>query len=167
MRMLIFITALNLLFSCQQSNEKSRIINNSIQQTNSYKTNLKELGKYINLSNVKIDSTKKIYWNVYQLGNKNSEVPGPSDYYIIASFKLDEFNADTFRVLNILKQPMKKDSQYYKEWLPNNMNFIFGSENDKIEVPVYAINLFKKSPYLNGFFCISDDLDVYLFMNTQ
>ena len=165
MKIISFILISLFIINCYKENTTT--INTNTQHTYNFKSDIVELSQYIDLSKVKIDSNQSVYWNVYKLGSENSEVPGPSDYYIIASFKLQRLEMNNLNIVNILNQPLKKESQYYKDWLPGSTDFLFNDKDEKTEILVYAPNLFKKSPYINGFFCVSDNLNVYLFMYTQ
>ena len=93
--------------------------------------------------------------------------PGPSDYYLIATFKLRSIDRSKYKQINILKAPLEMNSMYYKEWLPKNIiSNLFDSAKFK-EMPVYAANIFYKSPYLEGFFIVQNDSTVYLQMLTK
>ena len=133
-----------------------------------YSININRLKKNINMSNIQIDTIQQVYWNIYKIGNADDDVPGPSDYYIIASFKLlKKIDTNKLKKINILRKPLKKNSIYYKKWLPRKIKYLFDKKRKNLNIPIYSTRIFNKSPYLNGFFCISDSLYVYLYMYTQ
>ena len=126
-----------------------------------------ELGRMINLTQIKIDSSQKVSWAVYRMGGEAGGFLGPSDFYLIACFKLQEVDSSKLTVTNTITQPLKKTSIYYKEWLPGNSSYLFETESSNLKIDAYEAQIFAKSPYLHGFFCVSKDKYLYLFMNTQ
>ncbi len=128
---------------------------------------INEIKKVIELSSVDIDTLQQSKCGIYKIGSDNDRVPGPSDYYLIATFKLRSVDRSKCKQINILKAPLEMNSMYYKEWLPKNIiSNLFDNTKFK-EIPVYAANIFYKSPYLEGFFILVGDSTVYLQMLTK
>lgn len=128
---------------------------------------LDKIKNIINLSQVRVDTLSRSNLGIYKVGQNEEGVPGPSDYYIVSTFKINFIDTVNFKQINLLKSPLDENSIYYKKWLPNNViKNLFSKEIFK-ELPVYSAEIFYKSPYLDGFFVLQSDSTIYLQMGTK
>jgi hypothetical protein len=126
-----------------------------------------DIKKIINLSRVTLDTNNQIKIGIYKIGSKNESVPGPSDYYLIGSFKVLHLDTTKLESINLLKTPLEINSFEYKEWLPNSIKEGLFNKEKFTEQYLYSSNLFARSPFLTGFFILQKDSTVYLQMLTQ
>jgi hypothetical protein len=158
-----------LLFSCTSGNRNNETVSSETLDliNDTLISDIKRIKQVVELSDIDIDTLQRINCGIYKIGSDDDRIPGPSDYYLIASFKLRSIDTSKCKQINVLKAPLEMNSIYYKEWLPKNIvNNLFDRNKFK-ETSVYAANLFYKSPYLEGFFILQSDSTVYLQMQTK
>src|SRR5690606_7466372 len=154
-----------ILFSCNTTDNEENII--ASQGKDSTVISIKKAEKIINLTRVNVDTNNNINLGMYKIGIENERIPGPSDYYLIATFNILEIDTTDLQVINTIKETLEKNNIYYKYWLPNNViKTLFTNETFK-ETKIYSAELFYKSPYLQGFFIIQNDSTIYLHLQTK
>lgn len=160
-----YLIFLAILISCNATKNKRNIAEIGISDTTL--SNIKEIEKIIDLTTVRIDTLSSIKMGIYKIGVENERIPGPSDYYLISTFKIRDLDTTKLKVINILTKPLDRNSIYYKEWLSIDLiNQLFTIENFS-ENKVYSAELFYKSPYSQGFFILQKDSTIYLMLQTQ
>lgn len=159
------LISLLVLLSCNTTENKKNVM--TTKNNDTIINNIKDVEKTINITNVKIDTNSSINMYLYKIGVENERIPGPSDYYLIATFKILDIDTTKFKVINSLKEPLDKKSIFYKEWLPNSVVKTLFTKATFKEAKVYSAELFYKSPYLQGFFILQNDSTIYLQMQTK
>ena len=137
-------------FLCCSSEENSiSNIYGAESSESEFNVSIQELSNHLNISNLNLDSTS-LKWKVYTMGSPNERSIGPSDYYIIATFKTVDKNLSIQPTNDTLMGPISRENVMFKEWIPDTLKkMIFTAETFK-KVPIYDFDEIKKSPYLNG-----------------
>lgn len=129
---------------------------------NSYKCDTLSLEKIIASLEIECD-TNTIHGVMYNMSS-GGILPAPEDYYLILSFKKNNIK-DTISCSKI-SYKLDKNSVYYKDWLPNQVNCLFDSSLN-CNIQKCNININFKSSNLIGFFCIMPNDYVYLFAKVK
>ena len=139
------------------------------QKENKVQMNLSDLNELINLP-IEPDS---VQWVRVNQGMVTKESIGPTDYYLISVFHCSEK-----QTLNLKKQineiqdiseQLYLEKNFIKDWFPESVKNNFFLENDylRIESRAFEAKKFIKPPLNNGFFFITDDNKVFLYMYTN
>ena len=164
----LLLTCLITFWGCDIPKSNVRLISKgSGDERDTTYSKIDDIKKIINLNGVTLDTNNQIKIGIYHIGIKSESIPGPSDYYLIGSFKLLRLDTTKLESINLLKTPLEINSFEYKEWLPNSIKEGLFNQEKFTEQRLYSSSLFAKSPFLTGFFILQKDSTVYLQMLTQ
>lgn len=139
------------------------------QKENKVQMNLSDLNELINLP-IEPDS---VQWIRVTQGEATEESMGPTDYYLISVFHCNE--KQKLKLKNQINESEDISEQLYleknfiKDWFPESVKNYFYLENDylRIKSRVFEAKKFMKPPLNNGFFFMTDDNKVLLYMYTN
>lgn len=150
---IIYSIALLLLFQGCLTND----INNS------YKCDILSLKEIIASLEIECD-TNTIHGVIYNSSAGRSMLPAPEYYYLILSFKKNSIKNSV--LCSKMSYKLDKNSVYYKDWLPNQVNCLFDNSLN-CDIQECNVNINFKSANLIGFFCIMPNNYVYLFATVR
>ncbi|WP_044202280.1 hypothetical protein [Flammeovirga sp. OC4] len=153
---LLFIVLLNCI-ACNE--EKKETINNDIPT----------LSKIINLPVV----PNSAIWEVNSKSNADGFVPGPTDYQLYCI--LDYDSTQIQKLMQVLKNrdDLSKakflNKKFIKKWYPTSVEEQFYSDGNylKLKSKVYQGQPFYKGAYHNGFFFVTYDHKVFVYLYTM
>lgn len=133
----------------QDMNSKSNTAPNSPTPAD-VSRDIEALGKTIGLP----VRPRAAVWNAQKLGNANNQVPGPTDYRLVAVFEFDEAGVKT--LLEKIGETSPAAAVRIENWFPEELKKAAetsksNAANDpELEGKKYDADLFLRSPYTNG-----------------
>lgn len=152
------------LICCKTKNSKIESNESSLNSEDSISHSLMDLNSIINLNSFVADSGFTPVWQINRMSSENSII-GPNDYYLIAILKVSKFNDTANEIFNTPNIPFKKESIFYRQWLPEPYAKLFSNENNLV-IRTFDGKSLARKPYLNGFYLILPENYVYIFMET-
>ncbi|MCU0496493.1 MAG: hypothetical protein MUF87_03970 [Anaerolineae bacterium] len=123
------------------------------------------LANYLDLT--AFPTSKAVLWQQYTMGTNTSNVPGPTDYYIVAIL---EFDQSTEPLLTSLGLAVERTGVYLapsfiREWFPSEIINAFESDTDGnlvLQTTAYQALPILKSPFSYGYiFAVGNYLYIY------
>ena len=151
-----------MMTSCQEAN-------NAMSETPSnIETDLHKLSQFINLPY----PPQSALWQVIRKGGDTIEL-GPNDWALVAILQYDENTIIKFRVEMANLQPLEKlvvQSNFVQDWFSQAIQNSFikdeGTDYLTLSVPRYSASQFTKSPLLNGYFFLTENGEIFLYLFT-
>lgn len=133
---------------------------------NAFEEDIEKLSTLITLPAPPVEAK----WTQYNLGVANSDVPGPTDYVVLAVLRYDVTTAAEIAA-QLNAQPTSRewyvDANFVRPWFPDEVknSFVLDelSNLQKLNQPAHEPTLFAKSPLLQGYaFVVGEYVVVYL-----
>ncbi|NME68890.1 hypothetical protein [Flammeovirga aprica] len=153
---LIFIVSLCCI-ACNE--EKKEKISNDIST----------LSKIINLPVV----PNSAIWEINSKSNADGFAPGPTDYQLYCALDYDSTQIQKLTQSLENRDDLSKakflNKKFIKKWYPTSVQEQFYSDGNylKLKSKVYQGQPFYKGAYLNGFFFVTDDHKVFVYLYTM
>ena len=165
-RSLLFVSFFVLLLSCQPSKITPQVASNDMAVS----TDVKTLGKYINLPSPPI----RVFWQTMDI-TKPSLAPGPTDWSLMGVLTFSEQAIENIMQKSVRSQQMNRpyiQEQFVLDWFPLELkNSLTASETPgfwRINQDGYEPEIFEKSPLLHGYFVrVGKTSDLFLYLHTQ
>ena len=111
-------------------------------------------------------------WLVVQKGEEDSGL-GPTDWVLMAVLTFNAQDTATLRQETAALEPLgslKVEPGFLREWFPSDVTAAFvaeaGSELLTLALPRFEARIFAKAPLLSGYFLVTNEGTVFLYMFT-
>jgi hypothetical protein len=138
--------------------------------SDSFRTDLQGLNRFVNLSSLGVDTTKEVRWQFYSGSRESISSPGPSDHYFIAYCSIKDFNDSIFVIKNVGPCGDVEDNKRFPDWVPKDALAVYergiNGDSDTCKVILYDGSPFLRYYTPNCFLLHLPDNKIYFFYQT-
>lgn len=113
----LLTTSACLEFSPRQNGESLPMNTNTVQ------TDLKEISNWFDLSN--LPQPEKMQWIQRSKGIQNGQLPGPTDYYVVALLRYPQSLDDSVKMLFMERGDTYIEESLLEDWMPSKITESF------------------------------------------
>lgn len=114
------IPLLLLVTSCGVFDASNTLEENAMSEQPSFNTSIPDLEQWFNLD--QLDQPNSVMWRQITQGDTSSNLPGPTDYYVVAILEYSEDVEDLPSNLNLsTRADVYVDDSFLEDWMPNEI----------------------------------------------